>query len=49
MFKEEYLKVRKIKIQILLAIVTHYDLKLEQLHINTIFLYWKLEEEIYMN
>lgn len=33
---------------VLLALVALYDLELEQLDINTVFLHSELEEEIYM-
>lgn len=35
-------------IRILLAIVTQFDLKLEQVDINTAFLHGSLDESIYM-
>ncbi|KAJ4714843.1 Retrovirus-related Pol polyprotein from transposon TNT 1-94 [Melia azedarach] len=40
--------VRHTSIRVLLAIVTHQDLELEQLDVKTAFLHGELEEEIYM-
>ena len=40
--------VRHTSIRVLLAIVTHQDLELEQLDVKTSFLHGELEEEIYM-
>lgn len=40
--------VRHTSIRVLLAIVTHQDLELEQLDVKTTFLHGELEEEIYM-
>lgn len=40
--------VRHISIRLLLAIVAHQDLELEQLDVKTTFLHEELEEEIYM-
>ncbi|CAL1382933.1 unnamed protein product [Linum trigynum] len=40
--------VRHTSIRVLLAIVAHYDLELEQLGVKTAFLHGELEEEIYM-
>ena len=40
--------VRHTSIRVLLAIVAHYDLELEQLDVKTAFLHGLLEEDIYM-
>ena len=40
--------VRHTSIRVLLSIVAHYDLELEQLDVKTTFLHGDLEEEILM-
>ena len=41
--------VKHTSIRVLLALVTQYDMELEQLDVKTAFLHGKLEEEIYMS
>lgn len=41
--------VRHTSIRVLLAIVAHYDLELEQMDVKTTFLHGELEEDIYMS
>nr|GEX76888.1 retrovirus-related Pol polyprotein from transposon TNT 1-94 [Tanacetum cinerariifolium] len=41
--------VHHTSIRVLLSLVAHHDLKLEQLNVNTAFLHGDLEEEIYMS
>ncbi|GJU69290.1 retrovirus-related pol polyprotein from transposon TNT 1-94 [Tanacetum coccineum] len=41
--------VRHTSIRVLLSLVSHHDLKLEQLEVKTAFLHGDLEEEIYMS
>ncbi|GJV60391.1 retrotransposon protein, putative, ty1-copia subclass [Tanacetum coccineum] len=43
------LVVRHISIRVLLSLVAHHNLELEQLDVKTAFLYGDLEEEIYMS
>ena len=38
--------VKHISIRLILALVTHYDLELEQLDVKTTFLYGELDEKI---
>lgn len=40
--------VKHISIRTLLAIVAHFDLKLEQLYVKIIFLHGELEKQIYV-
>ena len=49
-YNEVFLPVVKhSSIQILLALVAQYELKLDQLNVKTAFLHGDLEEEIYMS
>ena len=40
--------VKHTSIRVVLALVAHYDMALEQMDVKTTFLYGDLEEQIYM-
>ena len=39
---------KKNSLRIIFALITHFDLKLQQMNVKMVFLNGKLEEEVYM-